>query len=222
MRSEGKKVGMKRWKMGLVGLVMASSLWAGCRPREVGVLRWRESIEHLNEGAQCCFRQAHLYDAAAKRAAREELHEAERLFAAMACVEQIQEQRFIEAIGRLGGGYTPPYRPRIYLYATHQNLLGVLYTPSPYGALEVEQVLAEGNRYAARLMVRHIASENRCRRAVEHYLHRGERSSRHYAVCPVCGYLTDNDYPDPYCPQCGEHGERFRCFYQSYQISTRP
>ncbi len=198
-----------RWGWGILGLLL---LLAGCRREEPGVLRWRESIEQLNEGAQWGFCRAALYEAAATRAAVEQLPGAERLFRALACSERIQERHCIEAIDRLGGGYTPPYRPKLFIHATEHNLQTLLYTPHPYGLVEIERVAAEGNRYAERLMVRHVASCNRCLRAVEYYLRSGEPEAPHYAICPRCGYLTDDRYPDPCCPQCGESSRRFRRF----------
>ncbi len=200
------------WR-GYIGLLLfVGMVAAGCQREPAGALRWRESINQLNEGAQTAYCRTHLYDAAAARAANEQLAGAERLFAALAYTEQIHERRLIAAIEQLGGGYTPPYRPHLFVYSTHTNLYAILHTPTPYGAQEVERVLSEGNRFAARLMVRHIASCNRCRRAVEHYLCRGEHLAPHYAVCPACGYLTDDRYHEPYCPQCGTAATRFRKF----------
>ncbi len=192
--------------------LITMGLFASCQREIPGAIRWHESINQLNEGAQSASLRACRFESSAQRAEREALPGAARLFYALASAERVQEQHCIETITRLGGGYTPPYRPRVFVRNTQENLWSALHDSLPYGLIEIEQVNAEGNRYAARLMIRHIASCNRCRRAVEHYLGRGEEQAPHFGICPRCGYLTDDRYPDPYCPQCGESGRKFQRF----------
>ncbi len=154
--------------------------------------------ERLREGMAHCSACAVAYAAASKQAAEEEREVVCRLFAAMARVEQIQANHYASALHMPLCAFCRYDCPPA---ATERNLEAVLLAPAFVSPLAVREALDEGHRYAARLLIRHAASDNRLRRAVELLLG-GATDTSHYLVCPRCAYLCDDAHADPYCPQC--------------------
>ena len=196
-------------------LILFVLLACVCHPphREARML-WPESLAGLDEAARRCRISAGKLEAAARQAGREDLPGAERLLRALAQAERIQERSCVEAIRRLGGRYTPPTRIVVRIRTTRDNIerlrLSLRDDRTPTRA--IDRAIAEGNRYAARLLIRSAAAENRRLRFVESYLQRGEQLTSAYWVCPRCGYLCDDRHRDPYCPQCQTSGRRFLPF----------
>ncbi len=191
--------------------------FASCRPRGGGALLfWPRSLAALDDAAYTTRLHAENFDAAARQAASEDLPGAERLFRALAHTERIQELCYVQAIRRLGGDYTPPARVVVRILTARRSMqraLDVLQQEDGERSETIGRVLEEGNRYAARLLIRNAAAGNRSRRAVESYLlQRGDRETPVYLVCPRCGYLCDDLHCDPYCPQCHTDGRRFLRF----------
>lgn len=176
---------------------------------------FRESLQQLDAGAHSCQEGAEQYGRAARRAADEGLLGAERLFQALCYSEQVHASRFVEAILQLGGSYRPPTTLYVSIQSTAHNLQEAMLPTrlrSREGErAEIERVIQEGNRYAARLLIRHAAADNRRRRLLRNYL-LVEDATAHYLVCPRCGYLCEEIFQDPYCPQCFLKGAYFRRF----------
>lgn len=190
---------------------------AACRPHGGGALFfWPRSLAALDDAVYATRLHAENFDAAARQAASEELPGAERLFRALAHTERIQELGYIRAIRRLGGEYAPPARVVVRVRTTRRSMQQALETLRREYLQRAEAIggaLEEGNRYAARLLIRSAAAGNRSCRAVESYLlQRGDRETPVYLVCPHCGYLCDDRHSDPYCPQCQTDGRRFLRF----------
>ncbi len=177
---------------------------------------FRESLLQLDAGARSCQEGAEQYARAARRAADEGFLGAERLFQALCYSEQVYELRFVEAILQLGGSYHPPTTLYVSIQSTAHNLQEAMLPTrlrSREGErAEIERVIREGNRYAARLLIRHAAADNRRRRLLKSYLSVEDAATTHYLVCPRCGYLCEELFRDPYCPQCFLKGEYFRRF----------
>lgn len=193
-------------------------LWAGGCSTEAGstakqpVARGGESLLLLEQEAHRCGARAGRYEAAAVRAEREADAGAARLFRAMGYAERVQEQHIVRAIRQLGGRYRPPRRRVIQIRSTFLNFQGVLTELPPDAARAIDRALNEGNRYAARLIIRNAASENRMQRAVERFLAHPAEEEEHYFVCRRCGYLCEESFFDPYCPQCLQSGRLFKEF----------
>ncbi len=170
-------------------------------------------LDALQEAAACCA-YGRIFCLRASSCAEEEgFVDAARLFAALAYSQQIHEHLYVAAIHHLGGSYHPSHRVVLRLAATPENLRTFLSTVNYAERAPISRLLEQKNRYAARLMVRHVASENRARHWVDLLLLSSEwQSSSCYQVCPRCGYLSSSRYPDPYCPQCMASADRFYCF----------
>lgn len=201
---------MKSWMMPLLLF-----LFCACHERDARG-RYRESLQQLDAGARSCQEGAEQYGRAARRAADEGLLGAERLFRALCYSEQVHELRFVEAILQLGGSYRPPTTLYVSIRSTAHNLQEAM-IPTRLRShqserSEIERVIREGNRYVARLLIRHAAADNRRRRLLKSYLRMENAAAAHYLVCPRCGYLCEELFRDPYCPQCYLKGEYFRCF----------
>jgi len=204
----------KRISMKIFLILLVSALCACNPPHDTVRMFWPESLASLDEATRRCRASAENLEAAARQAEQEDLPGAERLLRALARAERIQERSCVEAIRRLGGRYTPPARIVVRIRTTRDNLEQLLLSlrddRTPAGT--IDRAIEEGNRYAARLLIRSAAAENRRLRLVESYLQRGERNTSAYWVCPRCGYLCDEGHRDPYCPQCQTSGERFLRF----------
>lgn len=197
-------------------LIFLMLLLSSCRPRQTGAMFfWPRSLENLNAAAHITRDNAENFESAARQAAAEERPGAERLLRALAHSERIQETGYVRAIRRLGGDYIPPDTVEIRIRSTRRNLeqlLTRLQENRLQGYRAIDEVLEEGNRYVARLLIRNAAATNRSLHAVERYLRQGERYAPAYWVCPQCGYLCDDRHRDPYCPQCLTDGRRFLRF----------
>lgn len=155
--------------------------------------------------------RSHTFEHASLRARREAEPEAAALFAAMAASERVLQRHYAAALRNFGGGFRPPVRRTLYIASTSSNLRWLLARASQPDFMAISQVLDEGNRYVARLMIRDAASQNRARRAAEQLLYSSMRVSC-YRVCPACGYLSDEEHADPFCPQCHLSQQRFLRF----------
>ncbi len=206
------------WLYGMrILLVVLLLSFGACRTGGGGVLLfWPRSLAALDDAAYATRVHAENFDAAARQAASEDLPGAERLFRAMAHAERIQELGYVQAIRRLGGDYSPPARVVVRILTARRSMLralDVLQQEDDEHSETIAGVLDEGNRYAARLLIRSAAAGNRSRRAVESYLQQeGDLETPVYLVCPRCGYLCDDRHSDPYCPQCHTDSRRFLRF----------
>ncbi len=197
-------------------LILLVALLPACHPRQSGALFfWPRSLESLTAAAHITRDNAENFESAARQAAAEERPGAERLLRALAHAERIQETGYVRAIRRMGGSYAPPEQVLVKVRSTRRNMeriLAHLQESRLQGYQTIDDVLKEGNRYVARLLIRNAAATNRCMHAVERYMRQGERAASAYWVCPQCGYLCDDGHRDPYCPQCLTDGRRFLRF----------
>lgn len=193
----------------------------------VGVLVWlydgkaflppkhaRSTWHEITADLEACGHRKHLkarqYRHFAKIAAAEHQYPAERLFRAIACSEELQEQNLTAAIHRLGGSYTPPGDIALYGSSTAGNLkrcIGIeRYRFGRHSDAEIRRAMSRGNRYAARLQVWAAANDLRQIVLLESL---GRNSASGFAVCPRCGNLYATTYLDRYCPHCLTAGEEF-------------
>lgn len=164
------------------------------------------SLRQLDAGAHSSSEGAEQYGRAALRAADEGQVEAERLFRALSYSEQVHELRFVEAILQLGGEYHPPQVLYVRVRSTEENLQEAMCPTrlrQPLQRVEgIDRVIQEGNRYVARLLIRYAAADNRRLRLLSSYSPGEISGQQHYLVCPRCGYLCEERFSDPFCPQC--------------------
>lgn len=193
----------------------------------VGVLVWlydgkaflppkhaRSTWHEITADLEACGHRKHLkarqYRHFAKIAAAEHQYPAERLFRAIACSEELQEQNLAAAIHRLGGSYTPPGDIALYGSSTAGNLercIGIERCRfDRHSDAEIRRAMSRGNRYAARLQVWAAANDLRQIMLLESL---GRNSASGFAVCPRCGNLYATTYLDRYCPHCLTAGEEF-------------
>lgn len=193
----------------------------------VGVLVWlydgkaflppkhaRSTWHEITADLEACGHRKHLkarqYRHFAKIAAAEHQYPAERLFRAIACSEELQEQNLAAAIHRLGGSYTPPGDIALYGSSTAGNLercIGIeRYRFGRHSDAEIRRAMSRGNRYAVRLQVWAAANDLRQIVLLESL---GRNSASGFAVCPRCGNLYATTYLDRYCPHCLTAGEEF-------------
>ena len=197
----------------ILSLLSIFYLFSGCGHAFPEPEAERTDLIALQEAAGCCAYARIFCLRASTRAESEGVLDAARLFAALAYSQQIHEHLYVAAIHHLGGSYHPSHRVVLRLAATPENLRTFLSTVNYAERAPISRLLEQKNRYAARLMVRHAASENRARHWVELLLLCSEpQGSSPYQVCPRCGYLSSSRYPDPYCPQCMASADRFRSF----------
>lgn len=193
----------------------------------VGVLVWlydgkaflppkhaRSSWHEIAADLEACGRRKHLkarqYAHFAAIAAAEGRSNAERLFRAIACSEQLQEQNLAAAVHRLGGSYTPPKEIALFGGSTASNLERCIgmerYRFDRHSDAGIRRAMSRGNRYAARLQVWAAATDLREILLLESL---GRVSAVGFAVCPVCGNLYATGFQDRYCPHCLTPGEEF-------------
>ena len=187
----------------------------GCSLSGDDSVRWRNSLDELDYCVKWSSIGADQYGAMAQRAAMDGYSGAERLFRALSYVEQIHERGFIEALLSFGGEYNPTSNPILNVDSTPNNIqkASKQWYPRDHRLSErITIVINEGNRYVARLMIRHGASLNRRLREIECYMCRGDGETPHYLVCPRCGYMCDDHIVDSYCPQCYMPESTFRLF----------
>uniref|UniRef100_UPI0040575B44 rubrerythrin family protein n=1 Tax=Alistipes sp. TaxID=1872444 RepID=UPI0040575B44 len=188
----------------LLWMVILCAVGSCMQDRREGVERM--SLRELDQGALSSMEGAEQYGRAAQQAAHEGLLGAERLFEALSYSEHVHELRFVEAILQLGGSYTPPQNLYVKVETTEENLREAMRPTRLRHPSErvkgIERVIDEGNRYAARLLIRYAAADNRRLRLLASYERSEELSSLHFLVCPQCGYLCEERFKDPYCPQC--------------------
>lgn len=152
----------------------------------------------------------HFCVAAARRAEDEGAREAARLLEAIASAQRVHEYLYRSALAAFGARAEVAVSQPLRLGSTEYNLRAAHRALEYRFAPAIATLLQSGNRYGARLMIRHAASENRMRSLIDRLLSRTEGSAmRHYALCPRCGYLTADPYRDPYCPQCLLSSNRF-------------
>lgn len=186
---------------------------SGCRLWRSEAHVGREDLASLQVVASRCAYCRTYCQQASIRAEREGLFDAARLFAALASSQQVHELLYVSAIHHLGGTYRPPRHLILRLSSTSENLRHFLVEENYAEQIPIARFLERQNRYVARLMVRHAASENRARRLIDLLLlHPEADRSRHYQVCPRCGYLCSDRHPDLYCPQCMAPARRFHRF----------
>lgn len=200
------------YRLMVLAALVALLLLVGCDiSPELVRERYPESMHHLEDGMRRTDLRSHTFELAARRARREGEVEAAALFAAVAASERVMQRHYAAALRNFGGGFRPPVRRVIYIASTSSNLRQLLGRASQPDFMAISQVLEEGNRYVARLMIRNAASQNRARRAAEQLLF-STRPAACYRVCPACGYLSDEEHLDPYCPQCHLSQQRFLRF----------
>ena len=174
------------------------------------------SLRQLDAGALSSSEGAEQYGRAARQAADEGWIGAERLFRALSYSEQVHELRFVEAILQLGGEYRPPRSLYVRVKSTEENLREAMRPTRLRHSLErvegIDRVIQEGNRYAARLLIRYAAADNRRLRILSSYRLVQEPEPQHYLVCPRCGYLCEELFLDPFCPQCYLNSAYFKRF----------
>lgn len=184
-------------------------------PRSAKRSPWTETLADLDT---CCRRKhvkAAQYDRFAAIAGREQRHEAQRLFRAMAFSERLQENNCASAVLRLGGSYTPPQKVIVFGGTTDGNLERSLdYERQAYdrrSGKEIRRALEHGNRYVARLLtwasavdMRNIVLLEQCRRNALSGI-----DTCGFSVCPGCGNLYTSGHVDYYCPFCMTANEKF-------------
>lgn len=125
---------------------------------------------------------------------------------AIASAQELQIARYRTALSYYAAGgappllLTPPTPPFLSPEAGLRALLRVADQglQAPFAPLRAGE-----NRYLLRLLSRHAASDNRICALLEQLLGGSAATSpRHYLLCPRCGYLGSDRYPDPACPQC--------------------
>ncbi len=147
---------------------------------------------------------------AARRADEQGAREAARLFVAIASAQHIHEQLYRSALGARGGEFSIVDSLPFVAESAAQNLRAAHRELDYCFSAAIATLLESGNRYGARLMIRHAASENRMRRLIDLLLNSGDSAARRsYGLCPRCGFLTAAPYRDPYCPQCLLSESRF-------------
>lgn len=192
---------------------------------------WEETLADLDT---CC-REKHIrsarYDHFADVAEQEQRHDAARLLRAMAFSGRLHEYNCAKAIVRLGGSYTPPAKATVIRGTTDSNLWRCIArehrSPGTRQAEAIERAFAQGNRYAARVLVWARAGDIRQIAMMERYLAKATAAegipagaatatgaeneaaegtpgipTDGYLVCPVCGNLYAAEHYDPFCPQC--------------------
>ncbi|MEE1099828.1 MAG: hypothetical protein UHY58_07885 [Alistipes sp.] len=197
-------------------LLLVIILIVGCRSGSVDDKeRWRESLSELDYCAKWCDVGARHYEAIANRAEQEGYMGAGRLFHALSYIEQIYKRLYIEALMGFGGHYSQTTYPHIAIDSTPINIVHAsqLWLPRDHMLPErIATIIHEGNRYVARLMIRHGAAANRRLREVERYRCGKDAETPHFLVCPRCGYMCDDNIVDSYCPQCYMPQSTFRIF----------
>ncbi len=197
----------------MLGILSLLPLMSGCEGRFFSERISMQDQQLLHEAACHCASCREFCSDAALQAESSFDHEAARLLAAMAASQHCFEQLYITAIDRLGAQYDPPCTDPPILGGVQDNLLRAQQAANYAQQAPIAHFLAADNRYVARLMIRHVATENRMCRLIDLLLYTTVPDTlRHYLVCPACGYLSADDHPDPYCPQCLISAEHFLCF----------
>lgn len=140
--------------------------------------QWAETLADLD----ACCRHKHIksmqYDHFADIAETERRPDAARLFRAMAFSERLHEYNCANAIVRLGGHYSPPAKVTVFRGTTDQNLRRSIdyehLSPGTRAAGDIDRALANGNRYAARVLIWARAGDIRHAALMARYIATGE------------------------------------------------
>ncbi len=174
--------------------------------------------ETLRDLESCCRRKhvrAAQYEHFAGVASAEHRDAQARLFRAMALAERVHEGNCAEVMVRLGGAYAPPSRVILFRGTTDSNLSRAILQARQLLAEEAEEsevvrrTLRQGNRYAARMLAQAASGDRMQLLCMERCTADPELR---YAVCPVCGALTQLTYRPVVCPFCLTDSKRFVLF----------
>lgn len=179
---------------------------ASREPRPSKKSLWRETVRDLD----ACCRRKHLkstrYDHFASVAEEERKHAAARLFRAIALADRVYEQNCAEAIVRLGGTYNPPSPKTLFHGTTDDNLRRSIADEGrllrELDGADIGRAMTQGNRYAARMLIRASAGDRRHAAFMVRALEHPADTTSRYAVCPTCGNLYRTASCDAYCPIC--------------------
>lgn len=186
---------------------------ASREPRPSKKTVWRDTIQDLD----ACCRRKHLkssrYDHFASVAEEERRQAAARLFRAIALADRLYEQNCAEAIVRLGGKYDPPAPQTLFHGTTDDNLRRSIADErrslQEMNGSDAGRAMTQGNRYAARMLIRASAGDRRHAAFMVRTLAHPEDTTSRYAVCPTCGNLYRTASCDAYCPICLTESGKF-------------
>ena len=188
------------------------------RPQHNKEHLWHDTLQRLNELGRQQHHHSLRYQQYAIHAQQAQAPHIATLFRAISFAEEVQCENCKDAIGSLGGLFSPPVEVPVTLTSTHEHLQKVIGEKSDYHDSKMQECISgamdEGNRYLARMLTWCDASDIKMITLLKQAIATEKASDDTtsvtcYWVCPTCGNIECEQLRTCYCPHCMTNQNEF-------------